>query len=319
VSGAHAGDGARVGVVVMAHGTPERIEDVESFYTEIRRGRPPSPDQLAELEGRYRAIGGTSPLNATTRAQAEGITAALERKRPGRYVVRHGARFAAPRIEQAVEELADAGVHRLIGIVLAPHSSYASVKEYERRLDDAAATARTRRHRSLPLTMVDHWYDTPGFTELVAKRVRAALDALPPKDEHTALVVFTAHSVPARLISAGDTYAEQLAESARAVADASGLTHWTVAWQSAGRTDEEWLGPDIREVIVEQASAGTTAVVVCPVGFVADHLEILYDLDVEACAVADKAGLSFVRTASFNDDAAFCEVVAEAVLAADTQ
>ena len=319
MSAAHGETGAQVGVVVMAHGTPERLEDVESFYTEIRRGRPPSPAQLSELEGRYRAIGGTSPLNATTRDQAEGVTAALERKRPGRYVVRHGSRFAAPRIEQAVDQLADAGVHHLIGIVLAPHSSYASVKEYERRLDEAAAAAQTRGGRSLPVTMVDHWYDTPGFTELVSERVRAALEALPQEDERSALVVFTAHSVPTRLISAGDTYAGQLAESARAVADAIGLPHWTVAWQSAGRTHEEWLGPDLRELIVEQASAGTTAVVVCPVGFVADHLEILYDLDVEARAVFEKEGLSFVRTASFNDDAAFCAVVAEAVLAADTQ
>ncbi len=309
----------RAGVVVMAHGTPERLEDVESFYTEIRRGRPPSPTQLADLEGRYRAIGGTSPLNATTRSQSDVIAAVLQQRRPGRFVVRHGARFAAPRIEQAVDELADAGVNRLIGVVLAPHSSYASVREYERRLHQAATAAQTRTGRSLPVTMVDHWYDTPGFAELVGERVRAALDSLAAEHRGEALVVFTAHSVPARLITTGDTYAAQLAESARAVAGTSGLRTWTVAWQSAGRTDDEWLGPDVRQVIVEQAHSGTTAVVVCPVGFVADHLEVLYDLDIEARAVAEKEGISFARTASFNDDPAFCAVVAQAVLAADSR
>lgn len=310
---------APVGVVVMAHGTPERIEDVEAFYTEIRRGRPPSPAQLAELEDRYRAIGGTSPLNATTRAQAQGIAAALDRRRPGRYVVRRGARFAAPPIEHVVDELSEGGVSRLVGIVLAPHSSFASVREYGRRLGEAATAAGERRGSPLPVTMVDHWYDTPGFTELVAGRVRAALASLTPGDAADALVVFTAHSVPAALVGAGDTYADQLAASAAAAAAAAGLHNWTVAWQSAGRTDEQWLGPDVREVVAEQAAAGAPAVVVCPIGFVSDHLETLYDLDVEARGVADKEGISFVRTASFDDDPSFCAVVAEAVLAADEE
>jgi ferrochelatase len=301
------------GVLVMAHGTPASLDDLPAFYTEIRRGRPPSPAQLAELEQRYRAIGGTSPLNATTRAQAEGIAAELERRRPGGYVVRHGARFADPRIEAAVDALVDAGVTRVIGLVLAPHSSRASVAEYERRAGAAVAAAGARSGRDVELHVVDHWYDAPGFAELVARRLRDAVEER-GRPEHT-LVVFTAHSVPAGLIAAGDTYDHQVAESAAQVAAAAGVAHAAVAWQSAGRTDDEWLGPDVRQVI-DEVDASTEAVVVCPVGFVADHLEVLYDVDVEARAVAERRGVAFGRTASFNADADFCALLADVVLGA---
>lgn len=307
----------RVGVVVMAHGTPARLEDVGTFYTEIRRRSPPSAAQLAELESRYRAIGGTSPLNAITRAQTQGVGTVLDARRPGRYVVRHGARFAPPRIEDAVDELAGTGVEGLVGIVLAPHSSHASVREYGRRLEAAAAAAARRTGHRLAVTMVDHWYDVPGFAELVGNRVQTALASLPADCRGEAVVLFTAHSVPTALIDAGDTYPDQVAESAAAVAEAAGLRHWSVAWQSGGRTEERWLGPDVGEEILERAAAGTTAAVVCPIGFVSDHLEVLYDLDIEARAVADKGGLLFARTMSFNDDPAFCAVVAQAVLDAD--
>lgn len=317
MSTSHTDVEGRVGVVVMAHGTPERIEDVAAFYTEIRRGRPPSPDQLADLEARYRAIGGTSPLNAITAAQTRGIAAALDEHRSDHYVVRQGARFASPRIEDAVDELAGTGTERMIGIVLAPHSSHASVREYERRFRSAAASEDGRGDQAPRLTVVDHWYDVAGFTDLVSGRVLGALASLPAGTAEDALVVFTAHSVPAALIDAGDRYRDQVKESSAAVAAAAGLGNWSVAWQSAGRTGEAWLGPDVRDVIVEHARSSTNAVVVCPIGFVADHLEVLYDLDIEARAVADKEGLVFARTASFNDDPAFCAVVARAVLAAD--
>jgi protoporphyrin/coproporphyrin ferrochelatase len=304
---------AAVGVLVMAHGTPARLEDLPGFYTEIRRGRPPSAEQLAELEARYRAIGGTSPLNATTRAQAAGIAAALERDHPGRFVVRHGARFAHPRVEEAVAQLAESGATRLVGVVMAPHSSRASVAEYERRARQAAAEAPATAEGGLALSMVDHYYDAPGFAELVAARVGLALETLPEQGRAQPVVVFTAHSVPAALLAAGDTYADQVAASAAAVAEAAGLGRWQVAYQSAGRTDDEWLGPDLNDVIAGAAGAGTTAVVVCPIGFVADHLEVLYDVDIEARAVAEKADLAFARTASFNDDPDFCALVAGVV------
>lgn len=306
-----------VGVVVMAHGTPARPEDIAGFYTEIRRGHAPSAEQLEELESRYRAIGGTSPLNAITERQAEGIAAALEQRRPGRYVVRHGTRFAAPRIEEAVEALADSGARRLIGVVLAPHSSLASVAEYARRAHAAADTARGRRGEPLPLTMVEHFHDAPGFAELVAARVRDALAGLPGPTAEKACVLFTAHSIPTRLVEQGDSYPDQVAESARAVAEAAGVARWGVAWQSAGRTDEQWLGPDVRQVVAEEAQAGTAAVVVCPIGFVADHLEVLFDVDVEVRALCESLGLAFARTTSFNDDSSFCSFLAEVVAGTD--
>ena len=268
------GGTARTGVLLMAHGTPARLEGLRDFYTEIRRGRPPSAEQLADLEARYRAIGGTSPLNAVTAAQGHAVAAALEARAPGRYLVEVGARFAEPRIEGAVDALADAGVDDVVGLVLAPHSSRASVGHYARRATEAVAAAGARRGRALPLVMVDHWHDAPGFAGLVAARVGAALGTLPAAAA-PATVIFTAHSVPAALVEQGDTYPAQVTDSAAAAAAAGGIEHWTVAWQSAGRTEEQWLGPDVRDVIAERGAAGDAAVVVCPIGFVADHHEVL--------------------------------------------
>ena len=301
----------------MAHGTPARLEGLGDFYTEIRRGRPPSAEQLADLEARYRAIGGTSPLNAVTAAQGRGVASALEALAPNRYRVEVGARFAEPRIEAAVDTLAEGGVDGVVGLVLAPHSSRASVGQYARRATEATVAAGARRGRPLPLVMVDHWHDAPGFAELVAARVADALAAVEGGDGPTT-VVFTAHSVPAALVEQGDTYPDQVADSAAAAAAAGGIERWTVAWQSAGRTEERWLGPDVRDVIAELEAAGDAAVVVCPIGFVADHLEVLYDVDVEARAVADAAGVGFARTASFNDDPAFCALLATVVAGVGT-
>ena len=305
----------RTGVLLMAHGTPPRLEGLADFYTEIRRGRPPSAAQLADLEARYRAIGGTSPLNALTAAQGRGVAAALEARAPGRFLVEVGARFTDPRIEAAVEALAEAGVDEVVGLVLAPHSSRASVTHYARRAGEAVAAAGARRGGALPLVMVDHWHDAPGFAELVAGRVGEALGAL-AGGGGPVTVVFTAHSIPAALVDQGDTSADQVADSAAAAAAVAGLEHWTVAWQSAGRTEERWLGPDVRDVIAERGAAGDAGVVVCPIGFVADHLEVLYDVDVEARAAAGASGLGFARTASFNDDPAFCALLGDVVVAA---
>ena len=299
--------GAPVGVLVMAHGTPATLDELPGFYTEIRRGRPPSADQLAELEGRYRAIGGPSPLNALTASQAAGIARALEGTEPGGFVVRHGNRFADPRIEHAAEELAGAGASQVVGLVLAPHSSRASVGEYARRAGDATAA------RGQRLDMVDHFYDAPGFDALVAGRVTEALASLPAAARSAASVLFTAHSIPTALVETGDDYPEQVAASARAVAERAGLRRFCVAWQSAGRTEQQWLGPDVRDVIATEGSQGVPAVVVCPIGFVSDHLEVLYDVDVEARAAADRAGVAFARTASFNDDPEFCALLAAVV------
>jgi ferrochelatase len=303
-----------VGLLVMAHGTPRSLDELPDFYTEIRRGSPPPPELLADLERRYRSIGGTSPLNERTVAQVEGIRRALEARAPERFVVAAGAKFAPPRIADAVGTLGRAGVDRLIGLVLAPHFSVASVGDYERRARAAADALHPDEGGPLDVVMVEHWHLAPGLVPLLATRVRDALAALPSETRDDAAVVFTAHSIPARLVAEGDPYEQQVLESASAIADAAGLRRWSVAWQSAGRTADEWLGPDVRDVITALPGEGATAVVVCPVGFVSDHLEVLYDIDIEARAVAQQAGIAFGRTASLNDDPDFCDVLAGVVL-----
>jgi len=306
----------RDGVLVMAHGTPDDPSGIEAFYTRIRRGRPPSAEQLADLVRRYAAIGGTSPLAARTAAQVSGITEALRAGSGSAPLVRFGAKHTAPFIEDAAHELAQAHVRRVVGVVLTPHRASMGSDEYLDRAEAALAAAPA----PPPLVRVAQWYDTPGFAQLAGERVRAALDGVGPADRTT--VLFTAHSLPRRVLDAGDPYPDQVAASAAAAASAAGLSEggvsWDVAWQSAGRTPEPWIGPDLLEVLralgaAARAAGVRGAAVVCPIGFVADHLEVLYDVDVEARGVAEAEGLAFARTASFNDDPRFCALVAAAV------
>jgi ferrochelatase len=293
------------GVLIMAHGTPASPDEIAAFYTRIRRGRPPDAAQLAELDGRYRAIGGVSPLAERTRDQVAAVRAALERRTPGRYAVAFGAKHAEPLIETAAAELAAAGHAEVVGLVLTPHASSMGSQEY---LDRAA-----KELGATPFVAIGAWYAQAGLIDLLASRVTAALDNARGRRR----VIFTAHSLPERIRESGDTYPEQLAESAELVARNAGLDAWDVAWQSAGRTPEPWLGPDVRDVVRRLgAGGGTDAVVVCPIGFVADHLEVLYDLDVEVADIAAESGLEYVRTASLNDDPAFIEVLADLITAA---
>jgi ferrochelatase len=295
-----------VGVLVMAHGTPANTEEIEAFYTRIRRGRPPEPAQLAELTARYDAIGGTSPLAARTRAQVDALRDVLDLRVPGRYRVSFGAKHTEPVLEDAAAALAASGVDAVIGLVLTPHASSLGSGEYLERARDALGDT--------PFTAIAEWYDNPSFVRLMAQRVRAALADVTGR----ARVLFTAHSLPERVRAAGDPYPDQLEESARLVATEAGLADWSVAWQSAGRTPEPWLGPDIRDEVRRLAAEGETdAVVVCPIGFVADHLEVLYDLDIELAAVAASVGLAYARTSSLNDDPAFIAALADVVTAAD--
>ena len=308
---------ARTGVLVMAHGTPDTPEGIEPFYTRIRRGRPPSPELLAELTARYAAIGGTSPLTARTAAQVAGLSAALEAVSPGRYAVRLGTKHARPTIEEAVADLVADGVDQLIGIVLTPHQSTMGSGEYLARAAAAAATA----DPPLPLVEVASWYQEPGFAPLLAARTRAALDGLDGAARRQTHVFFTAHSLPERVVAEGDPYPGQVADSAADTAaaadlDADPTVTWSTAWQSAGRTADAWIGPDLLVEMARVADAGATAVVVCAVGFVSDHLEVLYDLDVEARARADDLGIAFARTDSLNDDPDFCALLAEVVVSA---
>jgi len=292
-------DERRLGLVVMAYGTPRTPAEIEPYYTHIRRGRPPTPELLAELTARYDAIGGISPLAERTEAQRAAIARALDERMPGRWEVVLGQKHAAPFIEDGVEALADARVGQVVGLVLAPHYSAFSVGEYQRRAADAGEG------RGMRLHAVDRWHLEPAYLDFLAAAVDDARAGLPADHK----VLFTAHSLPERVL-VDDPYPDELHASAAAVAERVGLSpwpDWALAWQSAGRTPEPWRGPDILQVIRDLGATGrTNGVLVCAQGFTSDHLEVLYDLDVEARAAADGLGLAFARTPSPNAHPAFC-------------
>jgi ferrochelatase len=295
-----------VGVVVMAYGTPTSPDDVEAYYTHVRRGRPPSPEQLDDLRRRYDAIGGISPLLTRTRAQLAGLQAALDEQWPGHFPCRLGQKHAAPFVEDAVAEHVAEGVGSIVGVVLAPHYSALSVGEYHSRAAAAAG--------EVPYRGVESWHLEPGLIDLLATRLQEALARFPADAAVQTLV--TAHSLPARILEMGDPYPAQLEETAKAVTAAAGVERWQLAWQSAGRTPEPWIGPDILDVIRHLGHDGGDAidgVVVCPAGFTSDHLEVLYDIDIEAQKVAAEQGLQLERTASLNDDPAFITTLASVV------
>ncbi|MDQ1695293.1 MAG: protoporphyrin/coproporphyrin ferrochelatase [Frankiaceae bacterium] len=294
-----------VGVLVMAYGTPLDHDDIETYYTDIRRGRPPTAAQLAALTSRYDALGGTFPLRAATEQQVAAIHAELEHLAPGGFSVTLGTKHSVPSIEDGVRELVSGGAERVVGLVLAPHYSRFSVGEYADRAAKAGAEAGVR------VDTIEDWHRLPAYIEFLDRAVRETLATLPLESE----VVFTAHSLPQRILDAGDPYPGQLAETAATVAGRAALQRWSVAWQSAGRTPEPWLGPDILDVISDRAAAGVHGLVVCACGFVADHLEVAYDLDIEAKALADSLALPFARTSSVGADPAVMTALAALVAA----
>jgi len=305
----------RTAVVVMAYGTPRTPDDVEGYYTHIRRGRPPTPELLAELKGRYDALGGVSPLAERTEAQRAGLQAALDQRAPGRFTAVLGQKHAAPFIEDAVDQVAADGFDRVVGLVLAPHYSGFSVGQYQERLREAAAA------KGVQAAGIESWHLEEAYLRFLTAAVDDALAGM-PVDRARVKVLFTAHSLPERVL-AGDPYPDQLRQSAAEVASRVGLHRWAgwaIAWQSAGRTPEPWRGPDILTVIRQLAETGRAdGVLVCAQGFVADHLEVLYDLDIEARKVADEVGLAFARTRSLNDDPDVLGALADRVVAtADT-
>jgi len=314
-----------IGVLVMAYGTASGPQDIERYYTDIRGGRAPSRGFLEELVGRYEAIGNRFPLLDITRAQAVGLEAELGRRRPGGFRTYLGMKHSAPTIAEGVRQMQADGIRRAVGIVMAPHWSGMSIPTYAERAEAALGAG------GPSFSYVRSFHVHPGFVGLLAGRVRDALATL-PSDLDDAIVVFSAHSLPVRTLddetqrclrctddacAASCRYHDGLAETAAAVAAELGFAgdRWTTAWQSAGRTADPWWGPPIEDVIRELAIDGVPGVVVCSAGFVADHLEILYDLDIEARRIAGSAGMAFARTRMPNDDPAFVSVLADVVLA----
>jgi len=274
----------------MAYGSPERLADVPAYYSDIRGGRPIRPELLEDLVERYRRLGidQGSPLNAIT----EETRAALEAEL-GDVPVFTGMKHWTPRIADAADAAVSAGADTVVGLVLAPHYSAMSIAGYRTQLEQAL-DGRAK------LAFIDSWHDEPGFIGLLADRVRGT----------GAHVVFTAHSLPARILEAGDPYRDQLLETSRLIAERAGLDDWTFSFQSESQTGEPWLGPDILDHLEELHERGITEVLVCPVGFVADHLEIRWDLDHEAAEKARELGLNFRRIEMPNADPAFIDVLA---------
>ena len=286
-------------VILMAYGSPDRLSDVPAYYADIRGGRPIRPELLDDLVARYRALGiddsaAPSPLNAVT----EQTRAALEETLG--LPVLTGMRHWDPRIAAAVERALERGHETLVGLVLAPHWSSLSIARYLELFEHAVAgRAETR--------FVREWGDEPGFVDLLARRCR---EALGPRSTH---VVFTAHSLPTRIIESGDTYADKLLETSTLVAERGGIRKWSFAFQSESPTGEPWLGPDILDHLAELRGDGVEDVLVCPVGFVSDHLEIRWDIDVEAVNRARELGLRLTRIAMPNADPDVVEMLAAIV------
>ncbi|HUY08815.1 MAG TPA: ferrochelatase [Candidatus Dormibacteraeota bacterium] len=299
---------------MMAYGSPRTRSEILPYYTHMRGGRPPSGEAVTELERRYDAIGGSSPLQEITRAQAEALERELRRMHGERWRVVVGMKHSAPFLEDAVRQLAEDGVTSAVGLVLAPHFSQMSVGEYVSRAEAAIAD----RPSQLQLHFVTDWHLDPGYIGWLADRVREQLAQIDDRRSESPLVIFTAHSLPARLKEMGDPYPGQLAETASAAALHAGISNWTTAWQSVARTGEPWLGPELLDVVRLAAARGTTDFVVCACGFTADHLEILYDLDVEAQAEANRLGVRVVRTPMPNARPDFVAILAELVQAGIT-
>jgi ferrochelatase len=274
----------------MAYGSPERPEDIPAYFSDIRGGRPVRQEAVDELTERYRRIGGSSPLNRITEEQR----AALEQATALPVYV--GMKHWHPRISEAVEQALADGADRLVGIVLAPHYSGISIGGYRDRLE-ASLDGRAE------LTFVESWHDHEPYLVLLAERVRGT-------DAH---VVFTAHSLPERILADGDPYRDQLLETSRLVAERAGVSDWSFAFQSESPTGEPWLGPDILVELETLHARGIHKILVAPVGFVSDHLEILWDLDVEAREKAAELGLELSRIQSLNADPAFIRALAELV------
>ncbi len=301
-------DWRRPAVMLLTYGSVDSLDRVEAYYTRIRHGSPPSPELLAELVARYRAIGGASPLAAHTERQRSALEAELARR--GLPVPVHaGMRYVSPFIGEVMARLSRDGITHVVGLPLAPHFSSASTCAYCRALDDARREA-----TGISYEVVRAWHAEPGLVAAWAESLREAL-ARASAGADVAPVIFTAHSLPLRVVEVGEPYPELVRETARLVAAAVRLAdeRWSVAFQSAGRSAEPWLGPGLRQRLAELAAAGERSVVVAPIGFVADHLEILYDLDIEATGWATELGLALSRARSMNDTPTFVAALADLV------
>jgi protoporphyrin/coproporphyrin ferrochelatase len=308
-------------VLVMAYGGPDSLEDIEPYLLDIRGGRPTSSELIAEIRARYAKIGGKSPLLEITRSQAAALEGCLNALSPSAdgtpdYRVYVGMRHWKPYIRETMAKIAADGYSAGIAFCMAPHASRMSTGAYLQKLREAQAQL------SSPLEMdfIESWYDQPFLVHSLARKVKTAVEKFPINNRPTIHYLFTAHSLPASLKEQGDPYADQLEQTARLLAQELGLSagQWTFGFQSAGATSVPWLGPSIEDILPEFASQGIKNVLVTPVGFMADHVEILFDLDIEAQEIAREQGIRLVRSESLNATPDFIEGLAKFVLEKST-
>jgi protoporphyrin/coproporphyrin ferrochelatase len=296
---------APLGVLLMAYGTPETPAQVEPYFTHIRGGRTPAPAAVARLQARYALVGGRTPLLDITRAVQVTLEQELNRERPGagtpRVRVYAGMKHWHPFIGDVMAQMAADGIHKLIAVALAPHYSRISIGGYRKAVEEAQA----KLGHPFQVTLVESWSMQPEFLDLMADLVRAGLEQFPAEDRDKVLLVFSAHSLPERIRTWDDPYEAQLHASSAAVAERVGGRPWRFAWQSAGETGEPWIGPDICDYLETLHGEGVRHVLQIPIGFVADHLEIFYDIDYEAQNKARELGMTLHRTAMPNATPAF--------------
>ncbi|MBD1380697.1 ferrochelatase [Metabacillus arenae] len=301
----------RMGLLVMAYGTPYKEEDIERYYTHIRHGRKPDQESLQDLRNRYEAIGGISPLAAITLDQAKKLEERLNNVQNDiEFKMYIGLKHIEPFVEDAVEQMHRDGIEEAVSIVLAPHFSTFSVKSYNGRAKETAGKI-----GGPMITSVESWYTEPKFIDYWAKQVRDTFAKMTSGEREKAVLVVSAHSLPEKIIASGDPYPDQLQETADLIAEAAGIKNYVIGWQSAGNTPEPWLGPDVQDLTKDlYEKNGYRAFIYAPVGFVADHLEVLYDNDFECKVVTDEIGASYYRPEMPNAKPEFIDSLASVVL-----
>ncbi|QPC48341.1 ferrochelatase [Mangrovibacillus cuniculi] len=300
-----------MGLLVMAYGTPYKEEDLERYYTHIRHGRKPSEEALEDLRERYEAIGGISPLAKITLDQANGLCDHLNSVQDDiEFVMYLGLKHIEPFVEDAVEQMHKDGIEEAVSIVLAPHFSTFSVKSYNGRAKETA-----EKLGGPTITSVESWYDEPKFIQYWVDRVKETYATMTEDERQKTCLIVSAHSLPERIIAAGDPYPNQLQETANLIVEGANVPHYAVGWQSEGNTPDPWIGPDVQDLTRDlYEKHGYEAFVYTPVGFVADHLEVLYDNDYECKVVTDELGVKYYRPEMPNSQPEFIDAMATVVL-----
>ncbi|TFD97652.1 ferrochelatase [Jeotgalibacillus sp. R-1-5s-1] len=301
----------KMGLLVMAYGTPYTEGDLERFYTHIRRGRKPSPELLEDLRERYDAIGGISPLARITEEQANALTDHLNEVQDEiEFKMYLGLKHIEPFVEDAVDDMKKDGIEEAVSIVLAPHFSSYSVKSYNKRAKD-----RSDEIGGPAITSIESWYDEPKFIQYWSEKVKATFDGMTDAQREDAVLIVSAHSLPEKILAGGDPYPDQLKETADLIAEAAGVKNYEIGWQSEGNTPDPWIGPDVQDLTRDlHEKHGYKAFVYTPVGFVSDHLEVLYDNDYECKVVTDEIGADYFRPEMPNTQPLFIEAMTDKVL-----